>query len=964
MVTNDAKEPRETSGATTTVLLRYVREHGGDAAVAEVLRRADVHRPVAELENSANWIGYATHVRLFRATTEVLQDPGALVKVGATALTHGLDHSLVLLLRALGTPREVVRRVPRTIPKFSTTSTMDVTESTSTSARLEMRLNPGHEVSALDCQYAEGLLSAIPLLFGLPPATVVHEQCQADGAASCVFEMAWQRHRRFAGKQKQSALDVEVAALRSQLAELQLTASDLVSSDDVAEVVERIADRAAAAVLAPAHLLVVHGRDGEEPIVRSRGLEPARAAHLAALMEAGEDLGRWAVVVDVRSTRRHHGRLAALYSVDQTALVEDRPMLEAYASHAAAALDLLTAREDSDRERSRATALLSLAHSLAGARDLHAVSEVVCQALPGIVGCRAASVMLWDPSAGALQTIAVSGRTPDEAQLLRSTPIRADQTREMTDILAHHEPLLIELATASPEIAGLLRAIGVECVVAVPLLAGDTLMGVALASWTRSIAGTPVQTEAMARIAGVTDQAATALENARLLATVRHQSQHDALTGLPNRALFGKQLDDALRTSAPDTATAVLFCDLDRFKHVNDTHGHAAGDELLRQASARLRGELRPGDVIGRLGGDEFGVLLVGVRDDGQVLAVADRLVERLDEPFRISGHEIRITASVGVSMHMGSDGRGERLLAAADSAMYIAKQDGRSQVAVAGEVLARRVAPSLEAELGSAIQNGQMRLFFQPVVDVSAPGAGSVVGAEALLRWAHPRLGLLAPGAFLALAEEVGLISDLDLWALDAACAELATWPEGSRGPLLVAVNLASATLVDPRLLPAVRAALTSHGLGPERLHLEVVESRSLIDLPGVIERLVALRQMGVRISLDDFGTGYSTLSWLQALPVDQIKIDRSFIMGLPGHGASLAVVRGVLALARELGIEVIAEGVEEPEQLAMLREAGCDLVQGYLLGRPAPMLDVVGPCARAIPVSGVPLRPRTRAT
>ena len=960
MVTNEANEPRETSGATTTLLLRYVREHGGETAVAQVLRRAGVRWSVAELENPATWLSYDSRIRLFMAATEVLDDPRALVKVGATALTHGLDHSLVLLLRALGSPREVYRKVPRTVPKFSTTATITVTTCTSTSATLEMRLHPGYQHSVLDCQYAEGLLSAIPVVFGLPLATVVHDRCQADGASSCVFELTWLRYRRFAGRQREASLDLEVAALRSRLTELQLAASDLVSSDDVAAVVERIADRAATAVLAPGHLLVIESRDGGEPLVRSRGLEPDRAAHLAARVLAGEDLGPWAVVVDVASTRRHHGRLAALYATDQTALAEDRPMLEAYASHAAAALDLLTAREDSHREASRATALLSLAHALAGARDLHAVSEVVCQALPGIVGCRAASVMLWDPSAGALQTIAVSGRNADEAQLLRRSPIRADQTPEMMDLLAHHEPLLIERATASGDLADLLTAIGVESVVAVPLLAGDALMGVALASWPRSIAGTPLQAEAMARISGVTDQAATALENARLLATVRHQSQHDALTGLPNRALFGKSLDDALRASPAGVGTAVLFCDLDRFKHVNDSHGHAAGDELLRQAGARLRGELRPGDIVGRLGGDEFGVLLVGVRDDGQVLAVADRLVERLDQPFRISGHEIRITASVGIALHMGPDGRGERLLAAADSAMYIAKQGGRSQVAVAGEVLARRVAPSLEAELGSAVENGQMRLFFQPVVDVSAPGSGTVVGAEALLRWAHPRLGLLAPGAFLPLAEEVGLISDLDLWALEAACAELATWPEAANGPLLVAVNLASATLVDPRLLPAVRAALTKHGLGPERLHLEVVESRSLIDLPAVIERLVELRQMGVRISLDDFGTGYSTLSWLQALPVDQIKIDRSFIMGLPGHGASLAVVRGVLALARELGIEVIAEGVEEPEQLAVLREAGCDLVQGYLLGRPAPILDVVGPCARAIPIAGVTVRPR----
>jgi EAL domain-containing protein (putative c-di-GMP-specific phosphodiesterase class I) len=261
----------------------------------------------------------------------------------------------------------------------------------------------------------------------------------------------------------------------------------------------------------------------------------------------------------------------------------------------------------------------------------------------------------------------------------------------------------------------------------------------------------------------------------------------------------------------------------------------------------------------------------------------------------------------------------------------------------------------SLETELRSAVVEEQLRLVFQPLVAVgeATPGPGPdgasaprVVGAEALVRWQHPRLGLLPPAGFLPLAEETGIVVCLDLWAVRAACAALAGWPEGPDGPLHVAVNLASSTLLDPRLYETVRSALVDHDIEPERLYLEVVESRALADVPAVVDRLVSLRRLGVKIALDDFGTGYSTLSWLQRLPVDQVKIDRTFICALPADAASAGVVRGVLALARELGIEVVAEGVETPDQLAALRDAGCGLLQGYLLGRPAaqPPVAAVG--------------------
>ncbi|MBO1750992.1 EAL domain-containing protein [Actinotalea sp. BY-33] len=952
-MTNDA---RETSGATTTLLLGHVRTQGGDEAVAEVLRLAGVPQSLSELEDGASWFAHEVRTRLFEAATAVLGE-GTVFAVGVHALDNGLQPALVGLLRSLGNPREVYRQVPRALPKFTTRSEMEVVSSTTTSAVVHLRTKGEHLRSRLDCELVQGMLAAVPQIFGQPLARIVQSTCQADGHEQCEFQISWTRPRRWFDRSRSErsarSADVELAALRGQLEELQRASSDLVSSDDVHTVLERIVDRAATAVLAPSYLLVAHGdpATGAGPVVHARGLSPERAEELAAALSRGESLGQAAVVVDVTSTRRHHGRLAAIYSEGHRPLAADEHLLEAYARHAAAALDLLTALDGSRREASRATALLDLAHQLAAATDADAVARVVTDAMPGIVGCQSGGVWMWEPSEGILRAAATTGHEEHEALEIMGTRLRPDDTPELTDILTRHDLLVIDAQDASPRLGALLDRVGSRSVVVAPLVAGDSFMGVAIASWATPADRLAVGAEAMARISGVGDQTATALQNARLLSRVSHQALHDALTGVPNRVLFSRSLDESLRRAEPGQGTAVLFCDLDNFKHVNDQHGHAAGDELLRQVAARLRGELRPGDVVGRLSGDEFAVLLHGVDDDEHALTVAARLVAGLDHPFRVDGHEVRTTASVGVAVHVGADGRGDRLLAAADAAMYEAKQRGRNQVLLAGELDPRRGAPSLEAELSQAVEAGQLRLFFQPVVDVS-PGTGdAVVGAEALIRWAHPRLGLLAPAAFLPLAEEAGLVTELDLWAVGAACEALAGWSRAGAGepaaealpvePLRVAVNLAGATLVDPRLVPTVRQALSRNGLTSDRLHLEVVESRSLSDLPGVIERLVELRQIGVRISLDDFGTGFSTLAWLQSLPVDQIKIDRSFIAGLPDHAASLALVRGVVALARELGIEVIAEGVEEPAQLALLREAGCEMVQGYLLGRPAPVFS-----------------------
>ena len=930
-------EGRETSGATTGLVLCYVREVAGDAAVEQVLARADVPYPREVLEDGSSWTSYDARIRLFEAATAVLGDEDAAYRIGATAMERGLNPSLVLLLRALGSPAQVFRQLPRSVPKFSTTSTMTILEHGPTHATLRYALHDGYRHSRLDCRYAQGLFAAVPTIFGLPPARVLHEECESDGAPACVYLVTWDRRLRGPRRRRARAQEQhqELMALRGQLEALQSAATDLVSSDDLGQVLTRITERAAAAVLAQGYLLAVRVPEVDEPLVRSAGLDAERAERTARTLLDGGDLGPSAVVVDVRSSRGRYGRLAALYSEGQSGMADERRLLTAYAGQAAAALDLLCALEASRRGESRATALLMLTRELSAAVDTDSVARVVARALPRIVGCKRGAVLLWDADEGHLRPSATSGLPPETAAAFLEMRLRPEDSPELVDMLTRREPLVLEAAEVSPPVGRVFEAVGLSSVVVVPLVAGDELLGVATASWGEEGVPAAQLSEVLTRVRGVADHAQHALLNAMLLDAVWHQSQHDALTGLANRSTLTSELERAVRQCATaDRSTSVLFCDLDRFKAVNDAYGHAAGDELLRQVAGRLRAAVREGDVVARLSGDEFAVVLPDVAGPADAEEVARRLAACFAEPFRIEGHELRVTGSVGAAVQTGPGGRGERLLRAADRAMYDAKRGGRNQVvlAVTGGAQASSSA-SFESELATAVESGELRLLFQPITDV----AGSVVGAEALVRWAHPRLGLLTPSVFLPMAQETGLMVGIDRWVLEAACAAAAQWGPGpDGGPLKVAVNVAVATLASPTLESDVRSALARHGLAADRLCLELVESRSLLDVPSLVDRLAALRRLGVDVALDDFGTGYSTLAWLRELPVNALKIDRSFTAALPDPAAH-ALVRGLVAIAGELGMRVVVEGVETEEQLAVLRGLGASLVQGFLVGRPA---------------------------
>jgi diguanylate cyclase (GGDEF)-like protein len=423
---------------------------------------------------------------------------------------------------------------------------------------------------------------------------------------------------------------------------------------------------------------------------------------------------------------------------------------------------------------------------------------------------------------------------------------------------------------------------------------------------------------------------------------LRHQALHDHLTDLPNRVLLYERMEDAIdavvRTGG---VAALLLIDLDRFKEVNDTLGHDHGDRLLEEVASRLREAVRRGDTLARLGGDEFAVLVRDVPNRGAVAEVAARLQEAMTRPFVINGFTAVLDASVGIAYCPDHGQDVHQLVQRADVAMYDAKRSRTSIETYAEErdpYSAERL--QLLGELRAAISAGELVLHYQPKVDV---GSDTVLGVEALVRWQHPTRGLLPPGEFVPLAERTGAIGDLTRWVLDTALRQTRAWRDAGRD-LTMAVNLAAPNIVDESLPDLVRNLLERWDVPGDRLECEISEHTVMADPHRAISVLERLRALGVRLSLDDFGTGHSSLAYLKRLPLDEVKIDRSFVMGMAENSNDAAIVRSTIDLARNLGLDVVAEGVESAAILRDLGALSCDVAQGFFLSRPLPAWELDG--------------------
>ena len=418
----------------------------------------------------------------------------------------------------------------------------------------------------------------------------------------------------------------------------------------------------------------------------------------------------------------------------------------------------------------------------------------------------------------------------------------------------------------------------------------------------------------------------------------RSAALHDSLTGLPNRTLFLDRLQLAIeRLDRRGGVVAVLFADVDRFKLINDSLGHNAGDRVLVELAHRLREVLRPGDTIARFGGDEFVVLCEDLTGELEAVGLADRLAEVARAPLSTLTHDLFVTLSIGIA-HASSSVTPEALLRDADAAMYLAKDQGRARAALFDDTMRTGAVRRLETEsaLRRAVERDELRVAYQPIVDLDT---GRLIGAEALVRWAHPERGMLQPSDFIPVAEETGLIIPVGTWVLQQACRQAKLWaamPGG--GDLVTMVNLSGRQLAQPGVVSMVKQTLRDSRLDPRRLGLEITESVVMDDAESAIGTLGHLASLGVGLSIDDFGTGYSSLSYLKRFPVATLKVDRSFVDGLGRDAEDSAIVAAVMSMASALGLRTVAEGVETTNQVSALLALGCHFAQGFHFGRPAP--------------------------
>lgn len=561
--------------------------------------------------------------------------------------------------------------------------------------------------------------------------------------------------------------------------------------------------------------------------------------------------------------------------------------------------------------------------------DIASVARHVLKPLR-LVGPGSSVALLWleDPAAHALECL-YQGPDDDQPQRLPSIALTAAQHRQLLQWQGDRalSGQSLQAAAEVPWLAPVCRdgSVQAHCL---PVQWSGHTQALLLIGLRRKASA-----EALQPAGDLRERLAVAFSARERDRALIHRALHDSLTGLANRHGLHERLDALL---GPSTACALLFIDLDRFKQVNDTLGHAAGDELLRQASQRLEKLAPPGALVARPGGDEFVIVYPGATRE-QALTLGRAVCMQLALSFHLGGQDHVLGASVGIAHGPDHGIDRDELMRAADLAMYAAKAQGRGRCTVFTPRLDAELRErlQLQAELRQAVVRKELVLHYQPRVH---PQDGSILSAEALVRWQHPQRGLLPPGVFIPVAEESDLIEAVGLWVLDEACAQISRWRRAGLGLARVSVNVSSRQLASGRLLQEVRAALDRHGVTPQQLEIEVTESLLVGDATSAREQLAELRRWGVTIALDDFGTGYSSMSMLRELPIDVMKVDRAFVKDLGRDDAALAVTRAILALAGSLRMHTVAEGVETVEQAQLLRELGCGELQGYLYAKPLP--------------------------
>jgi diguanylate cyclase (GGDEF)-like protein len=682
----ELQEPRETAGTTTRLIIDHVRRHGGEPAVQRLLAEAGETRPLSVLEDEGNWMSYDAKIRLFEAAARVTGQADVARRVGEGALASSVGGSLKLLIGLVGSPAQVARGIARANSKFSTAADMTALTTGPTSAIIRYRVHDRYRPSFHDCEYTLGLLTQIPVLFGQPPATVQHDVCQVRGADACLYALTWDRRRRARrGRRglRQQVVGSSSTVVLQRLHDLQETVADLVADRDVEEVLAAVTARARSTVGAQRFLLAARLDEGP-PRIHADGFTVTEAEETASalLRDVVPSTGEHVIVAPVRSAVRDYGVLAAF---GQVAFFEhEQDLLSSYAALAATALDTVTALEEVRDGRLLAEALLGFARAVLETRTLPEVAGAAAVAALAVAEADNASIMLLDQQHGVLRMAGHAGFTEEHGGILHGLVVRRDDTVEMADLVAHpQDPRQYEPETADPFLRGILEAFGIARMIIVPLWSGSRLWGIINLGWTQRTV--TMTSRLLERVSGLADQAVTALDRVELAEQVHRQATVDPLTGLANRRAFTDALQRSLAGEDGDPeGAAVVFLDLDRFKAVNDTLGHGAGDELLCTVARRLRDMVRAEDLVARLGGDEFTVLLRSVDGVDELREVTGRICATLGEPVVLDGEKVVAPPSVGAVM-LDAYTSVRDVLRDADAAMYAAKSAGGARHVVAG---------------------------------------------------------------------------------------------------------------------------------------------------------------------------------------------------------------------------------------------------------------------------------------
>ena len=771
----------------------------------------------------------------------------------------------------------------------------------------------------------------------------------------------------------------EVERLEQLLEGSAATALDLLDLD-LDALLSELASRADQVVLAERFILMIRVAPDQPIELHHRGLDGEGARALAAeLWNAGPSDDPGLRVVDIASSRRRYGRVAILAeSGDEIPPGDDR-ILRLFAQYAANVLDVFTVLSDARRSDSTARSILSFSERLSGLTNLAQALQILADTVPEVTGCAQATVYLWDKETSHLVLGAyTAGMTPPDADLGsiaphwatdrsrgerpeaapdRQAPVTGDGVDERGPVAVEvdnpiiqrmvdtREVMVLDASTVGdPLLRKLMEDSGVPASVVAPLFASGEFLGVIAANFSKDAASSTIHdADLHERLCGLADQASTAIQNLELLEKVSHMAWHDALTGLPNRRLFEDRVEQELvRSRRVGEPVCMFFVDLDNFKTVNDTYGHATGDLLIQQVAQRLVDTVRSQDTVARVGGDEFAILLPGLVDQQSINQLAERTLDAVHTPFEIFSDEVVTSASVGIAIAPEHGDTYDDLLNRADEAMYRAKDHGRD----AFEMFRSTPDPvhpgrralddrQLHADLVKALGANELFLVYQPYIDLRT---AAIVGVEALIRWRHPTLGVLDPPQFIPMAERSDLIVALDNWVLWQACRQMRSWRDHGMDPLRLSVNLASRDLSNPDFFDSVERTLTDTGTDPSLLELEITE-RVVLDTSGpAVGNIDRLRKLGVRFTIDNFGSGNSSLDRIGAFPVSTLKIDQSFVQVLGPGDEENSLVSAIIAMAAKLGLSCVAEGVETLLQSRVLLQRGCTTAQGYYFSPPLP--------------------------